>query len=152
MSDENRPEERALSASEPEPVGSIVPLGPTTSMDLSALPEETRNAIIADYARGRLDVARRAAELGVEVRALDETLRTLSETVKTVSEGEDAVTISHTQTTSVGRTEIMMGNTEQAQSGKFTRSQTGERDWTPFYIGGGLIAAALVAIAIAASG
>ena len=31
------------------------------------------------------------------------------------------------------------GNTERAESGKLTKTQSGEKDWTPYYVIGGII-------------
>lgn len=124
-----------------------VQLGPSSSLDLSWLPEDKRAELLADHAKGMLDLNKRAQELHVDVGALKATLATMSETTQQVSDDDNAITISHTQTTSVGRTEIMMGNTDKARSGKLSRSQTGERDWTPAYIIGGLIALVLIAAA-----
>ena len=76
------------------------------------------------------------------------TLHTLSSTAKEVVEAGNSATISHTQTTSIGRTEVIMGNTDHAKSGKLTKSQTGERDWTPLYIIAGLITVVLIAAAV----
>jgi hypothetical protein len=122
-----------------------VPIGPTTSLDISFLPENERKALMVEYTRGVLDISKKAQELHVDVGVLKNTLETLASTAKDVSESGNAVTIAHTQTTKVGRTEVMIGNTQQAQSGKFSKSQTGERDWKPFYVIGGLIAAVLIA-------
>ena len=126
-----------------------VPLGPKTTMDLSWLPEEERKHLLTEYTRGMLDIGRRAQELHVDAGALQATLHTMAGTTKEVAEEGNAVTISHTQTSAVGRTEIIMGNTDQAKTGKLTKSQTGERDWTPYYVIGGLIALVLIAAAVA---
>ena len=126
-----------------------VPLGPKTTMDLSWLPEEERKNLLTEYTRGMLDIGRRAQELHVEAGALQATLHTMAETTKDVAGKGNAVTISHTQTSAIGRTEIIMGNTDQARSGKLTKSQTGERDWTPYYVIGVLIALVLIATAVA---
>jgi hypothetical protein len=123
----------------------VVTLGPVPTIDLSFLPEEQRNALMADYARGVLDVAKRAHELHVDVNVLKATLTNLSETTREVSESGNSVTVSHTTSTKAGRTEIKMGNTEEAKSGRMTRSQTGERDWTPYYIFAGIVAIVLIA-------
>jgi len=122
-----------------------ISLGASTSMDLSWLPEDERKSLLIDHAKGMLDLNKKAQELHIDAAALKSTLDDLSKTTKEVSEGGDAVTITHTQTTNIGRTEIMMGNTEKAQSGKFTKSQTGEKDWTPYYIFGGMLALILIA-------
>jgi hypothetical protein len=125
-----------------------VQLGPSTSMDLSWMPEDQRRALLTDYAKGVLDIDQKVRELHVNVGALKGTLQTLADTTKDVAEAGNAVTL--TQTTAIGRTEVMMGNTSQAQAGKLTKTQTGERDWTPYYIFGGLIALVLVAALIGA--
>ncbi|HEV7353721.1 MAG TPA: hypothetical protein VGN74_11400 [Brevundimonas sp.] len=126
-----------------------VPIGPTTSIDLSWLPEHERKALMADYAKGVLDIAKKAQDLHVDVGALKSTLGTLSDTTKDVAASGAAVTVTHTQQTSIGRTEVIMGNTEQAQKGRLTKSQTGERDYTLVYVIAGLIALVLVVMAVA---
>lgn len=115
-------------------------LSPTSALDISFLSDEERKALLMDHTKGMLDISRKAQELNVDSMALKNTLDDLSASTREVSEGGDAVTITHSQTTSVGRTEVMMGNTEQAKSGKFTKSQTGEKDMTPYYVFGGIIA------------
>ncbi len=107
-------------------------LGPSTSMDLSWLPENERKALLIDYTKGMMDISKKAQELHVDAAVLKKTLDDLSDTTREVSDSGNAVTITHSQTTKVGRTEVMMGNTEQAQSGKLSKSQTGEKDWTPY--------------------
>lgn len=125
-------------------VPSRIELTPGTSMDISWLAESERKALLVDYAKGILDVSRKAQELHVDAAALKKTLDDLSMTTKDVAQSGNAVTVSHTQTTSIGRTEVIMGNTQQAQSGKLSKSQTGEKDWTPFYIFGGIIALIII--------
>lgn len=122
-----------------------IPFGPATHIDLSSLSEIQRNALLADYNKGLLDVSKKAHELKVDVEALRATLGSLAITTRDLAQDNTSVTITHTQTTSLGRTEIIMGNTDQAKTGKFSRSQSGDRDMTPYYVAGGLVA--LVAIA-----
>lgn len=120
-------------------------LGPSTSMDLSWLPENERKALLIDYTKSMMDISKKAQELHVDVAVLKKTLDDLSDTTREVSNSGNAVTITHSQTTEVGRTEVMMGNTEQAQSGKLSKSQTGEKDWAPYYIFGGILALIIIA-------
>lgn len=115
----------------------------STSIDLSWLPENERKAILTEYMRGVLDVSKKAQDLHVDVGVLKSTLQTLAST-RTVADDGNSVTISHTQTSSVGRTEIIMGNTDRAQSGKLSRSQTGASEWTPYYIIGAIIALVII--------
>ena len=127
----------------------IVSLGALPSIDLSFLPEAQRDALMADYAKGVLDIAKKAHELHVDVNVLKATLTNLADTTKSVAESGSAITVSHTQTTSVGRTEVKMGNTEEARSGKLSKSQTGETDWNPYYIFAGIAAIVLIAFLFA---
>ena len=120
-------------------------LGPSTTMDLSWLSESERKAILIDYTKGMLDISKKAQELHVDAAILKKTLDDLSETTREVSADGNAITITHSQTTKVGRTEVMMGNTEQAQSGKLSKSQTGEKNWTPYYIFAGILALIIIA-------
>lgn len=117
-------------------------LGPK---DLSWLPENERNALWIDYEKSMMDIDKKERELHVDVDILKKTLDKLSDTTREVSDSGNAITITHSQTTAVGRTEVMMGNTEQAQSGKLSKSQTGEKDWTPYYIFGGILALIIIA-------
>lgn len=136
----------------PRPQGSsptTVPLGPTAAIDLSFLPEPQRTALLHDHARKMLDLGAKAQELGVDTNTLRVTLDQLAATTREVSESGNSVTISHTQTTKVGRTEVKMGNTEEAKSGRMTRSQAGERDWNPYYIFAGIAALVLIALSFA---
>jgi hypothetical protein len=103
--------------------------------------------------RGTLDIARKANELHVDVMTLRNTLGTLADTTEKVSRDGNSVTITHTQTTPVGRTEIIMGNTETAGKGKLTRTQTGsDTNWTPYYIFAAIAAVVLIVIAVVSHG
>src|SRR5436309_325270 len=95
----------------------IISLGPTPTMDLSFLSEAQRNALLTDHARKMLDIGAKAQELHLDVNVLRGTLDQLANTAREVSESGNAVTIAHTQTTKIGRTEIKMGNTEEAPCG-----------------------------------
>jgi hypothetical protein len=128
---------------------STVTLGALPTLDLSFLPEAERNALMSDYAKGVIDVAKKAHELHVDVGVLKSTLDQLAHTTREVSDGGNAVTVSHTQTTKIGRTEIKMGNTEEAKTGRMTSSQVGDRNWTPYYIFAGIVAVVLIAFLFA---
>src|SRR6516165_7451372 len=123
-----------------------VPLGQGGSLDLSWMPEEQRNALIADYAKGILDTSRKANELGLEVSTLRSTLSGLAENAKEMSQDGLSVTATRMHKSQVGRTEVMVGNTGRAGKGKLSKSQTGERDWTPYYVFAGLVTLVLIAV------
>ncbi|MEX2598795.1 MAG: hypothetical protein WD533_03975 [Dehalococcoidia bacterium] len=130
----------------------VIPAGlGVGEIDLSFLPEEERKALVTKYAAGRVDTELKAAELGINVRALDATLQSLTQQANEAQQAGTAFQTTHVQDSVLGRTEIMVGNTDKARSGKFTKSQTGEQNWTPYYIGGGILAFIIVGLAIANS-
>ena len=147
--------------SDPRNDATHAPNGPPTSIalatgqtvDLSFIPEGQRNALMAEYMRGTIDIARKANELHVDVVTLRNTLGALADTTRQVSQDGNSVTVTHTQTTAVGRTEIIMGNTDTASKAKLTRTQTGtETNWTPYYVFAAIAAVVLIVIAIMAHG
>jgi hypothetical protein len=123
----------------------VLKVGPLTNIDISQLPADVQAELVTQYARGSLDIAKKAQELHVNVGVLKETLDNLARTTKDVSDGGNAVTITHSQTTPIGRTEIKMGNTEEAKSGKLSSSQSGQKDLTPIYIVAAIAAIVVIA-------
>ena len=122
--------------------------GNENSLDMSLLSTEEQQEIVKQYQDGLLDVRLKAAELRVDIGALGATLNALSHSVSEIHASGNSATISHTQDSAAGRTEIIVGNTERAQSGKLSRSQTGDRDWTPYFIVGGVVIVVVLIIAL----
>lgn len=122
-----------------------VAFGPSAIIDLSGIPETERANMLEAYNNKVLDISAEAQKMRVDVDALRATLSSLAMTTNETSEAGNAITITHTQDTSIGRTEIIMGNTDQAKTGKLSRSQTGERDQTPYYVAVGLVALLVIA-------
>lgn len=125
-----------------------ISLSPSASIDLSWLPEEERKELMREHAKGLIEISHKAQEMHVDSAALKNTLDNLSSTTKEASENGSAVTISHTQTTSIGRTEVLVGNTEKAKKGRLTKSQTGEKDWTFYYISAFIIAVIVISMVV----
>lgn len=119
---------------------SEIQVGTAKSIDLSHLPEEQRVELQMEHARGMIDLQRKALELGVDEASLRNTLTNLNETTREATDVGASVTVSHTQSSSIGRTEVIMGNTDHAKKGRLSKSQTGETNWTPLYIGLGVVA------------
>lgn len=143
MSNENRKNELSQQGDIPP---THIRLGPSASLDLSWLSEEERLELMREHAKGMIDITHKAQEMHVDSAALKKTLDDLSNTTRDASESGSAVTISHTQTTSIGRTEVIMGNTEKAKKGRLSKSQTGETDWTPYFIGAAVVAIIVIAL------
>ena len=117
------------------------PLNPGTGIiDLGALSKEQQDSLLMEYMRGTLDVQKQAAQMHVDVGAFKNMLDVMSAKTKELSAQEGtSVTMQHTQESSVGRTEVIMGNTEQAASGRLTRTMAGERNLTWLYVVGGAV-------------
>lgn len=75
-----------------------------------------------------VDIDAKAKDAQIELHQSSENMRAMSNTVKDMVDSGASGTISNSVTNSLGRTEIMMGNTETAARGKLTRSATGESD------------------------
>lgn len=125
-------------------VPTTIHFGPVTSIDLSFMSDDERKALQLEYTRGLMDLHLKATELNVDAAILKRTLDDLCATTRDASASGNAVTITHTQDTKVGRTEVIMGNTMSAKIGKLSKSQTGERDWTPYYILAGILALVII--------
>ncbi len=146
MSNQENSHDRPVGAPS-QGVPTVVPLGPSTHLDLSWMPEDERRALLTDYAKEALDIGRKANELGVEVSTLRSTLGILADNTRQVAQEGNSITVTHSQNMSFGRTEVIMGNTETAGKGRLSKSQTGERDWTPVYVIAGIVALILIAFA-----
>jgi hypothetical protein len=117
-------------------------------LDLSGLSEGQISELKQEYATGVIDLQKKATELKIEVGALDAALSAFNDQTSRATQSGASATITHTQTTSIGRTEVVMGNTEKAAKGKISRSAGGEEDRTLWIIGVIAIAAVLVAVAL----
>lgn len=152
MSEKNEPEKEELVKKDEGmptlPSEDIIELGKTGEvLDLRGLTEEQKQEIKKNYADAMIEVARKAAEVGIDTRALDVKLRTMVEHTKEVAAQPDAsITITATQDDSIGRTEAIVGISDAAKSGKLTRSQTGQRDLTLVWIGLGAFVIIVIAI------
>jgi hypothetical protein len=125
------------------------PLNPNSgTIDLGKLTQQQQDQLVVDYIRGTLDVNKKAAEMQVDVTGFKNMLDVMSYKTKELAEQEGtSVTMQHTQESSVGRTEVIMGNTAQAASGKLTRTMAGERNlsWL-YFVGGAIIVLVLVSM------
>lgn len=115
-------------------------------LDLSHLPEADRIQLQKKAIEGQLDLHRKMIELGIENQAIDKRIGDMTDKVATAAKDGTSATITGAYEDSLGRTEVIMGNTETAAKGKLTRSQTGEKDMTLWYVA--IAAAVIVVIAL----
>lgn len=120
-------------------------LNQTETLDLSGLTDTQIAELRQSHAAGMIDIQRKAQELKVDVAALDATLGSLNQATSQATQAGSHITTTHTQTTSAGRTETIVGNTDRAASGKISRSAAGLSDNSRLIIIGVVVAVAILA-------
>ena len=149
MSDQEEKEKSLVKREEAKtalPPEKSIKLGKTGELDLTGMTEEQIKVLKEEHARGMIGVGQRAAEVVVDTQALDKKLETMATHTSAVAKDGGAVTITSTSDDAIGRTEIMMGTSEAAKKGKFSRSQTGQKDVPIIWIGLGVFVIIIVAI------
>jgi hypothetical protein len=130
----------------------VIDLSKNTLLDVSEMSDEGKELIMNKLAETQIDLNKKAQEANIDIQGTKVNLDNLNSTVKDSTREGTSITVTHTQTTSVGRTEVVMGNTERAASGKISRSGAGLEDNSmKLLIGGGVIAI-IVALIIANGG
>ncbi|KZL16284.1 hypothetical protein [Pseudovibrio sp. Ad26] len=132
------------------PSAQSINLGNNQELDLSGLSEAQIAELKMQHASGRLSLMDKATEMKADVGALDATLASFTEQTAKATDTGSSATITHSQTSSIGRTEIVIGNTDKAASGKLSRSAKGEEDRTVLIVG--IIAVAVIVVAFLAWG
>lgn len=89
---------------------------------MSTLSEAQRNTLAESYLRGQLDLERKSQEMARDVHMFGETIRQMAATTQAAAESGAAATVQHSHQWSIGKTEAIIGNTEQARSGRLTRT------------------------------
>ncbi|SEH31704.1 hypothetical protein [Magnetospirillum fulvum] len=108
-----------------EPVATTVPaeralsLTQTDSLDLSGLSDEQVSLIKRQHADGMVSIQVKAAEMKLDVSALDAALTSFTDQTAKASQAGAHATIQHSQTSAIGKTEVVIGNTERAAAGRF---------------------------------
>jgi hypothetical protein len=125
-----------------------IKLGDLTQIDTTGLSPEQVQQLQIKHAEGMIDVNRKAQALKVEVGALGAGLDTMGTAVKNATEAGSSATITHSQTNTLGHTEVMLGNTETAAKGKLSGRQAGARDYTLYYVGLGALVIIVLAIVL----
>jgi uncharacterized Fe-S cluster-containing radical SAM superfamily enzyme len=130
----------------------VIDISKTDILDISGLDDEAKQQLQVKASEAAIDLKKKAQEANIDVQGTKVNLDNLNDTVKDATREGTSITVTHTQTTSVGRTEVVMGNTERAASGKISRSGSGLDDnTTKMLIGAGIIAI-IVAMIIANGG
>ena len=116
-----------------------------SSLDLEGLPEETKVELRKKQAEELLDLQKKALESSIDTAAVRKRMDDMNDTVNK-ADPDSAVTVTGSYTDKLGRTEVIMGNTEKARKGKLDRSQKGESDNTLLYVG--IVVGAVILLSI----
>ena len=120
----------------------IIDLSVGNKIDLTNLTSDAKALITQKVFEAKIDINKKAQTAQIDLQATKVTLDDLNSTVRESSRDGTSITVTHTQTTSVGRTEVIMGNTQKAAAGKISRSAAGLEDNTTKII----IAIAVIAL------
>ena len=115
-------------------------------LDLTGLTNEQAAELQRQHSEGMIEIGRKAAEAKIDIGALGSTLGTLNDEAAKATQANISITISHRQKTSIGETEIVLGNTERAAAGKLSMTAAGLTNKLPILVG--IIAVALVVIVL----
>lgn len=142
-----------VSGAEPQeslPAEKSIHLGRTEMLDLSTLTPTEVSELKRQYAAGMINVKKKAEELKVDVGALDAALSSFTDQASKAAMSGISATIQHSQTSALGRTEVIIGNTDKAASGKLSSSALGSQDKTIWIIA--IVAVAAIVVAFLMTG
>jgi hypothetical protein len=126
----------------------LIDLSNNDMLDVSDLSEENQQMIQLKAQEAKLELKKKAGEALLDIQGTKANLDTFNQTVKDGTESGTHVTLTHTQTTSTGRTEVVMGNTDKAASGKVSRSGAGLKDNQMTFVIIGAVVLVIVAIVV----
>ena len=130
--------------------GNMIQLG-SEEIDMTGLTAEQQQQLKIKHAEASIDLNQKKQELVADAGALNHALGTMSHHTEAVAEAGQDVTITHTQDSSLGRTEIIMGTSEAAKKGKLNRSQTKQQvDHTYLFAGVAIFVVIVIALLMVA--
>ena len=95
-----------------------------------------------------VELAKKGMEQSIDVDSLRARLNTFGNQVYDVIEKGGSITITNAKDDSIGRTEVIMGNTDEAAKGKLSRSAKGLPDNSKWLIIGGVVVAIIAILAL----
>lgn len=124
-------------------------LGEQQELDLRDLTPEQASAIVSKAHEKAVERDDRRQRLKDDLTVTAAKLGTYTKTVQETAQDNAAITITNVHEDSLGRTEIIVGNTDTARKGKLSRSQAGFGDTAKMWLIFAAIVAAVVIIVAA---
>ena len=103
-------------------------MGDMQSLDISMLNEEQQQAMQIKLNEAKIDLAASAQKAKIDLEVTKSKMDLHSEMSKTASADGTAYTGTDSYDSSIGRIEMVVGNTERAAKGRMTRSGAGLED------------------------
>ena len=126
----------------------VINLGSNSLIDLTGMPSEQVAELKRQYVSGMIDLKRKAEELKIDNASLAMLLDSFNTEASKATQANVSMTTTHAQTTAIGRTEVVIGNTDRAASGKLSASAAGVPDRLLWIVGIAAVAAVIVALII----
>ena len=130
------------------PSADVINLGSNSLIDLTGMPPEQVAELKRQYASGMIDLKKKAEELKIDNASLAMLLDSFNTEASKATQANVSMTATHAQTTAIGRTEVVIGNTDRAASGKLSASAAGVPDRLLWIVGIAAVAAVIVALII----
>ena len=130
------------------PSPDVINLGLNSLIDLTGMPPEQIAELKRQYASGMIDLKKKAEELKIDNASLQMLLDSFNTEAAKATQANVSMTATHTQTTPMGRTEVVIGNTDRAAAGKISPSAAGIPDRLLWIVGIAAIAVVIVALII----
>lgn len=110
-------------------------VGAIDVLSLEGLTPEQQQFLRGQQAEKLLSVQEKAQSLAVSAQALNASLGTMATHVGTMTDQGVSAQVTQVRDDALGRTEVIIGNTEAAKSGKLSRSARGLSDNTYVILG-----------------
>ena len=129
------------------PSANVLNLGPNnTSINLTGISPEKIEELRAQHASGMIELQKKDLNLKIDNASLATTLDSFNNEAAKATQSNISMTATHTQSTAIGRTEVVIGNTDRAASGKLSTSAIGAPDRILWIVGICAVAAVIVAL------
>lgn len=130
------------------PNADVINLGSNNLIDLTGISPEQMAELKYQFASGMIDLKKKAEELKIDNASLAMILDSFNTEAAKATQANVSMTATHAQTTAIGRTEVVIGNTDRAASGKLSASAAGVPDRLLWIVGNAAVAAIIVALII----
>lgn len=109
-------------------------------IDISHLPKNEQDELRKYAAMKQIDLAAAAAQSTTDLQTTAAAVDNMADTTRRMSESGDSVTVRQTIENTAGKTEVLMGNTDEAKSGNVDKLNS-----TWLYIVGGIVLLIVIA-------